>query len=512
MNKRKLWRWALLIAAVLAFGLTAFASVRNKRRTCLGVRILPKEKTDQYTEYTYWDDSATLRYNDQPAPVDLGSSTLYLAVDLTPGMKPYELAGKLSNGAARHDIFFLADDAFSDLSAAVAEGHRFHLLVTDGSACYMQYDVIFTTLPVLAFDGPVVSKDEKNRDVHEGSFCAWTPCDPDTGRYSVKSSRVQWHHRGGTSASYPKKSWKLSLKNKKGQSKNLALLGLGSDDDWILNSTNMDDTHMKEKLAADLWNAFSEENPGDYPMSQGEFVEIVVNGRYYGVYLLQRRVDAKYLSLDKSRDILLKGRSVWKAETPQKAYEIVSSPLSDEETFAVVEQVWQDYGAIDLDNFIDLSLLVQYGAMSDNTGFKNTYYLIRRDEAGYHFSLIPWDTDMSFGVTWIESFAYDYQRSLDKVMYRREYKGLRELYPDLDARVAARWAELRKDTLSWDSICTRLDQMEESLISSGAFARDEQRWGTRYGGADTPEALRRYLEERLQKLDTLYGEAAAEAS
>ena len=75
---------------------------------------------------------------------------------------------------------------------------------------------------------------------------------------------------------------------------------MGADDDWILNSLTMDDTRIREKLFMDLWNLNVEKTDYNFKMSTGEFVEVVMNGKYYGLCLLQRRLDAKYLELEKA--------------------------------------------------------------------------------------------------------------------------------------------------------------------------------------------------------------------
>ena len=70
---------------------------------------------------------------------------------------------------------------------------------------------------------------------------------------------------------------------------------MGSDDDWILNPMSLDDFKVKENLLMTLWNELAQENDWDVRMSTGNYCEIVMNGRYRGLYLLQRRIDRKYL-------------------------------------------------------------------------------------------------------------------------------------------------------------------------------------------------------------------------
>lgn len=408
---------------------------------------------------------------------------------------------------AGYRLYFLPDACFSDLAAAVADGHEFQLLVTNGSHQYMEYAVVFTTLPVMRIDGSPSYVNEDGREVSDGKMCLWTPLDPDLGRSSVKSSELEWHIRGISSAGLNKSPWKLSLKKNNNQNRNLSLAGLGADDDWILNPMNMDDTKLKEKLFMDLWNKMAEQTDWDLKMSSGEYVEVVMNHDYRGVYLLQRRVDEKYLSLAKN-DILLKGRQTWEMAPPQNMYEIISSPLDDVDTYALMEGLCngEDYSIIQPDNYIDVNLFIQYASAADNSGVKNMFYALRCQDRSYTLCMIPWDTDMAFGVTWQDGFVYDYDKSIEEIFSRWELAAMQEWYPELNARSAARWNFLRGNVLSTENVLSVLQHAESQLESSGARLRDKQRWGEFYSGADTVQMLSRYAEEKLLRLDAYYAQ------
>ena len=59
-------------------------------------------------------------------------------------------------------------------------------------------------------------------------------------------------------------------------------------------------------MAMDLWNTYLAQEEYNYKMSQGKYAEVVCNGQYCGLYLLQRRIDRKYLELDENQ-FLAKG-------------------------------------------------------------------------------------------------------------------------------------------------------------------------------------------------------------
>ena len=114
----------------------------------------------------------------------------------------------------------------------------------------------------------------------------------------------------------------------------MSLVGLGADDDWILNPMNLDDTKLKETLFMDLWNQRAEQVNWNENMSAGEYVEVVINQEYWGLFQLQRRIDGKFLSLG-SQDILLKSGVKLNTDTVELAYEIVHTGLTDTETFTL---------------------------------------------------------------------------------------------------------------------------------------------------------------------------------
>ena len=89
--------------------------------------------------------------------------------------------------------------------------------------------------------------------------------------------------RGQSSESFPKKSYGLELRGPNGKDVRVGLLGMAPDGDWVLQGPWTDKTLMRNALAYDLarmtgrWAA------------QTRHVELHLNGRYEGVYLLTER-------------------------------------------------------------------------------------------------------------------------------------------------------------------------------------------------------------------------------
>lgn len=500
------WRWgALLITAVLLLAVIVLG-LRRESNTCMGVEILSDRSYERFTEYEYVDLSSGLYQDDVPLAIDVESSTIYISQSVTPETYLAELAGTIRTDIDGFELFFAPDDAFQDLFKAVEEGNTFSLLATKDHSSYMRYNVVFTNLPVMSISGSVVGADDEGRDLYSGSLYMWTPDDPDSGGYTVKSSYVQWHLRGGVSSSLPKKSWKISLKDQTGENSKLSFLGMGADDDWILNSMGFDDLKIREKLIATLWREI--QNNADYPvyMSDGEYIEVIQDGKYQGVYLLQRRVDEKYLNLS-DEDVLLKGGGTYSPSTVQEAYEVVESAMGDDTAYETALSFFQTGTPeeICLENWIDVDLLIQLGYMVDNRSYKNMFYLWHQQEEERYLYFIPWDTDMSFGYHWVDGFVYAPDIAKDiPIIGRNEYQVLAQSYPDLDSLIAKRWVLLRQTAFSEENIDAKIADLRNTLIQSGALYRDNVLWGLYHSGDDSIDSFNEFIKLRLLYLDNYY--------
>lgn len=112
---------------------------------------------------------------------------------------------------------------------------------------------------------------------------------------------------------------------------------------------------------------------------------------------------------------------------------------------------------------------------------------------------------MGLGVTWTTYIDYDYDVSMSKIVKRNEYNAVAAAYPDLDARIAERWKQLRQKELSEENVRNLLETQIDLVTSSGSIDRDHAKWGLKYEGKDDSHAaVLRFVQERLQKLDEYY--------
>jgi hypothetical protein len=110
------------------------------------------------------------------------------------------------------------------------------------------------------------------------------------------SSRIGIEIRGTSSMAYPKKQYAIEVRDRDGDGRDAAPLGLPAADDWVLQGPYGDKTLMRNALAYRIARS-----TGRYA-SRTRFVEAVVNDDYRGVFVLmeppelgRRRVAGEHL-------------------------------------------------------------------------------------------------------------------------------------------------------------------------------------------------------------------------
>ena len=128
-------------------------------------------------------------------------------------------------------------------------------------------------LPVLAINAPEGIVDEPKRPATMRVF--------DRRYREVYRGPIGIELRGFTSQQdHPKKPYALETRKPSGENRNVSLLGMPEDDDWVLIASYGDESLLRNLLgySAARW-------VGRYA-ARTRLVEVVVNDRYDGVYLL----------------------------------------------------------------------------------------------------------------------------------------------------------------------------------------------------------------------------------
>ena len=504
-NRQKI-KLAVLLCLLVVTGIVSGVLICQDYQYCMNVLLINEADLDPYTEDPNIDITDLL-FNGEKVAADQQSGTLYISQPADKLVHSSELVGALESSYAEKSVYFIKDGAVKDPANAVRSGQPLRLAIVKANT-YRIVDVVITTLPVLRLEYIQTQKNKDGESVMAGNFVLWGSYTSSEKDYQVASGMTQWHLRGGVSRLQPKKSWKLSLKDANGENKNQDLLGLGSDDDWILNAMSMDDSKVRDQVTMELWNRYIA-SAEDHPMSSGAYAEVVIDNVYQGLYLLTRRIDTKYLQLDPQKDILLKGTS-WTATSIEEGYEIVSSPYSDAETYQIVRDVRSHSAgsSVSVENFVKTNVFINYFAAEDNAGYKNMFYVLQPADDGYRMQFVPWDMDMSMGVAYLDDvgITYDYAESMSRIPNRIEYGLMQEQHQQLPQMMADYWEKYRTSIYSEDTLNNLISAHIAVLYNSGAFARDGQKWGYLYDGKDTHEALYQWCRERLSKMDTYFGQ------
>jgi hypothetical protein len=311
-----------------------------------------------------------------------------------------------------------------------------------------------------------------------------------------------------TRADDPKRSYALDTRKRSGEDRNVSLLGMPEDDDWVLIASYKDESLLRNFVAysAARWL-------GRYA-SRTRLVEVVVNDSYEGVYLLAEKLKLHESRVavddsDVSGGYLLHMISTDRASgegfftTPVKSQPVVyEDPNRDDLSYG--RAVWiRDYVGrferrlygdrftdrrrgyrpyLDMGAAVDFVLLNELFRNADT--FRNSTYMHKG--VGGELVLGPiWDFDHALGNDSDPDFnlltGWQYQS-------RNSYRWVERLYADPAFRrlMAARWRDMRGRGLR-RYIMRTVDRGARQL--AGAQKRNFSRWpifGTDAAQPDDP--------------------------
>ncbi len=440
----------------------------------------------------------------QQAPADIDNNTVFVPIP-SGELSNEEIVAVLSSAVSCIDpscrLYLQQELLEENIGQLVSRSIPLSLIVARGQQ-YQQLSLMLSTMPIMDMKTLRSYVDNQNTTIYAGNYCLFSAGDVESSEMTT-SGMLEWHVRGSTSAFHTKKPWKLNLKNAKGKSMKMQFLDLGTDDDWIMNNMCFDDVKVREKFALDFWNTYIQ-NKDNLPMSQGRYTELFVDGEYRGVYLLERRIDEEYLPINSEREIIFKGITNDRERGVYGSYEVIYSPFSSSQAYQLLDDARKLRNGHDINfsSYIDTSLFLNYIAAVDNIRHKNNFYILQEDE-GYSLSFVPWDTDYSFGTTWVVDRPA-IGDTLDKICLRHEHEDFSSLFPQLEYQTAQRWMELRQDVYTEENIVSMLDKQYALVQNSGALIRDKQKWGEWNQGADTYDKIVDFAIERLDVLDEYY--------
>ena len=126
---------------------------------------------------------------------------------------------------------------------------------------------------------------------------------------NVYTGKIGIEIRGAYSASLPQKPYGFETRDSLGVKKNVMILGMPSENDWVLLANYNDKTFLRNVLANDIFRKMGNYAP------RNRYCEVIVNNEYQGIYLLGEKIKqddgrvniAKLKSSDNSGNALTGG-------------------------------------------------------------------------------------------------------------------------------------------------------------------------------------------------------------
>ena len=356
-------------------------------------------------------------------------------------------------------------------------------------------------------------------------------------------------YRGASSSNYPKRSYAIKLRDAYGNSIDRKILGYRSDNNWILDAMYIDRACMRNRVSTDLWNDYSvkpyyaDREKKVRTGTRGEFVEVFLNGSYWGLYCLTEKMDRKQLKLKKyvpasesttyktephgflykskdwSYEVLMGhkpdersfpytevakvynylGQESWRGfeqKYPDAKDEYVDwTPLRDAVNFVATTDVQSTFDR-EIGNYFDLPilrdyyLLIELALATDNHGKNMFFYAYDQAGAeGNKISVCPWDMDGTFGQNWEADTTYtqNTQQDFEEMLWNHEH-GQLTLFLNLKMgslgwrkMLADRYCELRPTFFDPDKLAQRFLDYASLFADGYADIREQKKWGSSQG-------------------------------
>lgn len=326
--------------------------------------------------------------------------------------------------------------------------------------------------------------------------------------------------RGNASWNYEKKPFSLTL-SAAGE-----LLDMGSGVNWVLLANAADASNLHNKLAFDL-----AEHLGLPGTPDCEYVDLYLNGEYWGLYLLASRVEAGSTRLDidtAGGDFLCKVDLAERWQTlrnPMQTQSGCTVELSEPkfptaEEYSRIEALVNELDALilsgtdlglapnfDLDSWVRRYLIDEVSANIDADLASSYFYY-----SGGAFHAGPvWDYDMTFGNS--------YRNARPDAFVAKNGEKSRALYSVFNGALyenpsfySAVTQTYQAELLPWAErmLDTGIEQLAGSIAASAKM--NGLRWSVMYRSLDerddiigsTPESTKAYLRERVEFLNSAW--------
>jgi hypothetical protein len=138
-------------------------------------------------------------------------------------------------------------------------------------------------------------------------------------RYNHYNGFISMNIRGTTSATFPKKQYRIETIQADSSNYNVSLLGMPKENDWILHAPYSDKSLIRNVITYSLANDMG------YYAPRTRFCELILNGQYQGIYVLmevikrdRNRVDIAEIEPNINEGLELTGGYLLKIDRPEE--------------------------------------------------------------------------------------------------------------------------------------------------------------------------------------------------
>ncbi|MBE5912955.1 MAG: hypothetical protein E7274_02710 [Pseudobutyrivibrio ruminis] len=459
--------------------------------------------------------STDIYMNDQKLIYDSDTNTFYYSLiqDDSSSYTPYIEIKNDADEDTSLNIGLYGEPISDEL---IASNQSITLILYDNNSVSVSY-LKCTTLPIMniSIDDATVQELGLDNTYDLVSYTGTTiylydnQADFDgASRTIITDAKVRRH--GQSTVGYPLKGYRISLladkNNLDGDNNKEDLLGLREDDDWILSASYRDYEKVRNVFSMNLWyESFTKENEWNVNNStQYKFVELFFNGHYHGLYSLCYRIDSKELSTTEGESIFKKKDwtlSEYDTELTYQEYADGSGGVYTLPGYSLKYGDVEDYNNLlqlyvnmnystdcnvvrmtsDVTNSIDLWLFYKLTQAVDNVyigNAKNMYVTVKSSDtgiAGQKLLFTPWDMDQTWRYT-SEATVGQYSNPFYDlpIEWGTTYRLLSMGDETIKDEIKARYATLRSDAWSEDAILTLLEEYQNEIYNSGAFARTQE--------------------------------------
>jgi spore coat protein H len=339
--------------------------------------------------------------------------------------------------------------------------------------------------------------------------------------------------RGATSAFFPKKGYRVQIKNEHGSNKDTTFFGLREDKRWLLLAMWNEKLRLNNIVSHNLWADmhtlhYADREPNALPAIRLLYVEVFINKEYQGVYLFTEDMDRKQLQLKKNQGTTIRGElykgDYWGGACTFESLPVL--PLSESEIWGGWEYKYPDTfdwsnlyaftdfvinapaddfrnqiaSKLDINSAMDYFIFMNLLRASDNRG-KNLFLARYDTDDPYFFA--PWDLDGTWGYDYMGERSTIFTEILSNGLYQR----LLSINPDnFKKRLSDRWFDLRAGILSNPGLKANITHYRDLLMQNGVYEREKLVWDNPLLSFDQTELdyMLIWLDSRIDFLDLYF--------